>query len=93
MHLLKLTHAKKFKIGILKNKITRKLISFRQSNLFLQSFSIKSLSLTKISNMILTHFQAVLQFYTLLKHWENQRSRGIKGEHWLKIGCYFAEMK
>ena len=63
---------KKFKIGILKNKFTQKLISFRQSNLFLQSFPIKSLSLTKISNMILTQVQAVLQFYTRLKHCENQ---------------------
>ena len=84
---------KKFKIGILNNKFTQKLISLRQSNLLLQSFPIKSLSLTKISNMILTQFQAVLQFCTHLKHCENQRSRGIRGEHRLKIGCYFAEMK
>ena len=39
------------------------MISFRQYNSFLQSFLIQSLSLTKISNMLLTQFQAMLQFY------------------------------
>ena len=55
---------KKIKIGILENKFTRKLILFKQSNLLLQSFLIQNLCLTKISNMILTQFQAILQFYT-----------------------------
>ena len=39
--------------------------------------------------MILTQFQAMLQFYT---HLEYQKTRD-QGEPWLKIGCYFAEMK
>ena len=56
----KINPRNKFKIDILENKLTRKLISFRQSNLFFQSFLIKSLSLTKISNMVLTQFQAML---------------------------------
>ena len=44
-----------------KKKLTRKLISLKQSNLFLQSFLIQNF-LTKTSNMILTQFQAMLQF-------------------------------
>ena len=64
---------KKIKTGILENKFKRKFISFRQSNLFLQGFLIKCLSLTRISNMILTQFQAMLQFYIHLKH---QKARG-----------------
>ena len=55
---------KKIKIGILENKFTQKLISFKQFSLFLQGFLIKNLCITKISNMILTQFQAMLQFYT-----------------------------
>ena len=71
----RLIHAKKFNIGILENKFRRKLISFRQSNLFFQSFLIKSLSLTKIPNMILIQFQAMLQSYTHLKH-QKARNQG-----------------
>ena len=78
IHLWKLIHAKKFKIGILENKFTPKLISFRQSNLFLENFLIKNLSLTKISNMILTQFQAMLQFYTHLKHKKTRDQGGYK---------------
>ena len=59
---------KKFKTDILQNKSTQKLISFRQCNLILQSFLVKGLSLTEISNLILTQFQAMFQFYTHLKH-------------------------
>ena len=59
---------KKFKIDILQNKSTQKLISFRQCNLILQSFLVKGLSLTEISNMILTQFQAMFQFYPHIKH-------------------------
>ena len=55
---------KKIKIGILENKFTQKLISFKQFSLFLQGFLIQNLCITKISNMILTQFQAMLQFYT-----------------------------
>ena len=75
IYLPKLTHAKNVKTGILENKLTRKLISFRQSNLFLKSSLIKSLSLTKIYSMILTQFQAMLQFYTHLKH-QKTRDQG-----------------
>ena len=63
------------KIGILENKFTQKLILFRQSSLFLQSFLIKSLSLAKISKMILAQVQAMLQFYTHLKH-QKTKDRG-----------------
>ena len=73
-----LIHIKKFKINILENKFTPKLISFRQSNLFLENFLIKNLSLTKISNMILTQFQAMLQFYTHLKHKKTRDQGGYK---------------
>ena len=52
--------SKKNKIGILQNKFTRKLLSSRQSSLFLQSFLIQNVPLTKI----LTQSQAMLQFYT-----------------------------
>ena len=52
----KINRAKIFKIDILEKKFTWKLISFRQSNFFLQTFLIKALSLTKISKMILTQF-------------------------------------
>ena len=62
-HLWRLINPKKFKIETLENKFTRKLILFRQSTLFLQSFLLQRLSLTKISNIILTQFQAVLQLY------------------------------
>ena len=62
IYLPKLIHAKNVKTGILDNKFTRKLISFSQSNLFLKSSLIKSLSLTKVYSMILTQFQAMLQF-------------------------------
>ena len=55
---------KKFKIGIIENKLARKLILFGQSNLFWQSFLIQRLSHAKICNMILTKFQAMLQFCT-----------------------------
>ena len=58
--------------GILEKISTQKLISFRQSNLFLQSFLMQSLSLSKISDMILTQFKAMLQFHAHLKH---QKSR------------------
>ena len=54
--------------GILEKISTQKLISFRQSNLFLQSFLMQSSSLSKISNMILTQFKAMLQFHAHLKH-------------------------
>ena len=49
----KINPAKKLicKIGILENSFARKLISFRQSNEFLQSFLIQSLSLTKTSRL------------------------------------------
>ena len=53
---------KNFKIGILENKFAQKLILFKQSNLFPESSLIQSWSLTKISIMILTQFQATLQF-------------------------------
>ena len=76
IHLRKLIDAKKFKIGILEKKFTWKLISFRQSNFFLQSFLIRSLSLTKISKMILTQFYAMLQFYTHSIPSENQWDQG-----------------
>ena len=69
---------KKFKIGILENKFTRRLLSFKQSNLFLQSFVIKSLSRNKTSNIILTQFQAMLQFYTHLKQ-KTRDNGGWKG--------------
>ena len=54
--------------GILEKISTQKLTSFRQSNLFLQSFPMQSLSLSKIFNMILTQFKAMLQFHAHLKH-------------------------
>ena len=54
---VKINPRKKFRIGILENKFKSELISFRQSSLFLQSFLIQSLSLTKICNMIITQFQ------------------------------------
>ena len=54
--------------GILEKISTQKLTSFRQFNLFLQSFPMQSLSLSKISNMILTQFKAMLQFHAHLKH-------------------------
>ena len=54
--------------GILEKISTKKLTSFRQFNLFLQSFPMQSLSLSKISNMILTQFKAMLQFHAHLKH-------------------------
>ena len=71
---------KKIKISILENKFMRKLISLRQSNLFLQSFLIKSLSLTKTSNMILTQLQAILQFYIHLKHQKTRDQGEEKGK-------------
>ena len=56
IYLRKLIDAKIFNIDILEKKFTWKLISFRQSNFFLQTFLIKGLSLTNISKMILTQF-------------------------------------
>ena len=46
------------------NKIYSKINLVWQSNLFLQSFLIQSLSIIKISNMILTKFKSKLQFYS-----------------------------
>ena len=43
----------------------QKLISFKQSNLFLQRILIQNLCLTKISNMILTNFKHVTILYSL----------------------------
>ena len=59
----------------------RKLIPSRQASLFLQSFLVQNLSLTKISNMILTHFQAMLKLYIPLKKVKGNRTeKRVEGE-------------
>ena len=73
---------KKFKIDILEIKIHAKISRARQSNLFLKSFLIKSLSLTNIFNVILISTFSISSNAAILyplKTSENQRSREIKG--------------
>ena len=76
----------------IENKFTPKLISFRQSNLVLQSVLIKSLTLKAYFQYDINPISSNVAILYPLKTSENQRSRG-NAENWLKMGYYFVEMK